>query len=178
MTTHTIKQKYSPLKLLAAASLLTLTACNPPSQNRYGYQDVGQNAIVVFGTVVSERPVDITGKNTGVGAGVGVGGGALAGSLLGHGGGSIAGMLAGAVIGGVAGAVAEQSLADTKGIEYVITEANGQTVSIVQNIAKDDKPIKVGHRVMVQTGIGYQRVLPADDLPTQIKRPKKITVTD
>jgi outer membrane lipoprotein SlyB len=178
MTANNVKHNHLTIKALAALSLFTLTGCQHPGQNTYGYQDVGQNAVVKFGTVIREREVDITGKNTGTGAGVGAVGGAVAGSFVGRGGGSLAGLLAGAVIGGVTGAVAEQAMADHKGIEYVITEEDGQTVTIVQNANKDEQPLKKGQRVMVQTSGTYQRVLPADDLPETIKRPKRIAVTD
>jgi outer membrane lipoprotein SlyB len=164
------------ISLIAATALLT--ACQQPGQNRYGYQDVGRATTVEFGTIISEREVDITGQNTGIGAGAGIAGGAIAGSYIGHGGGSLGAILAGALIAGVAGAAAEQAMADHKGIEYVVTEHNGETVTIVQNQKSDEPILKPHQRVMVQTSGSYQRVLPADDLPTEIKRPKKIAVRD
>ncbi len=163
---------------ITCLTLVLLTGCTQPGMNRYGYQDVGRGAVVTFGTVVSEREVDITGQTTGLGAGIGAAGGALGGSYIGRGGGSLAGLLAGAVIAGVAGHMAEQALADHKGIEYTVTEEDGQTVTIVQNKVDGEPPVRPGHRVMVQTSGMYQRVLPADDLPTRIKRPKRIKVTD
>jgi outer membrane lipoprotein SlyB len=140
-----------------------LTACHPPSQNNYGEADVGRTAIIGYGIVKSVRPVDITGQNSGAGAGVGALAGGLAGSTIGRGNGSILGLVGGAIIGGVAGAVAEQSLRDRQGIEYIIKFQNGNTQSVVQNIAKTDRPINVGKCVMVQFGTNYQRVLPDDD---------------
>jgi outer membrane lipoprotein SlyB len=162
----------------ACLALALLSGCSQPGVNRYGYQDVGQATAVTFGTVISERPIEITGQNTGVGATAGALGGALGGSYIGHGGGSLAGMLAGAVIAGVAGHMAEQAISDHSGIEYVITTEKGQTLTIVQNYVQGDPSIRRGQRVMVQTSGQYQRVLPADDLPTKIKRPKKIEVTE
>ena len=162
----------------ACLVLALLSGCTHPGQNRYDYQDVGQASTVQFGTVVSEHSVEITGQNTGVGATAGALGGALGGSYIGSGGGSLAGMLAGAVIAGVAGHMAEQAISDHSGIEYVITTEKGETVTLVQNYVQGDPSIKVGQRVMVQTSGSYQRVLPADNLPTSIKRPKKIRVTD
>jgi|ERR1035438_5852509 outer membrane lipoprotein SlyB len=147
----------------AGAILLLLTACHPPSQNNYSEADVGRTAVIAYGTVKSERPVDITGKNSGTGAMVGVAGGALAGSEFGQGRGTLASMLVGAVVGGVAGAAAEQAMANRQGVEYMIKFKNGVTESIVQNIAKTDKPIAAGECVMVQFGTNYQRVLPDDD---------------
>jgi outer membrane lipoprotein SlyB len=155
-----------------------LTGCNQPGQNRYGYQDVGRNTEVEFGTVIKSREVDITGQNTGLGATAGAAGGALGGAYIGHGGGTLGAMLATAIIGGVAGHIAEQAIADHKGIEYVVTEANGKTVTIVQNKVDGDELMRKGTRVMIQTSGQYQRVLPADDLPTEVKRPKRIRVKD
>jgi outer membrane lipoprotein SlyB len=168
------------MKTIASTCLMLalLSGCTHPGQNRYGYQDVGQATTVIFGTVISERPIEITGQNTGVGATAGVLGGALGGSYIGHGGGSLAGMLAGAVIAGVAGHMAEQAISDHSGIEYVITTEKGQALTIVQNYVQGDPSIRRGQRVMVQTSGQYQRVLPADDLPTSIKRPKRIQVQD
>ncbi|HEX4608227.1 MAG TPA: hypothetical protein VH092_08475 [Urbifossiella sp.] len=164
------------ITLLLSVSLLT--ACTQPGQNRYGYQDVGQASIVVFGTVISEHPVEITGQNTGVGATAGALGGALGGSYIGNGGGSLAGMLAGALVAGVAGHMTEQAISDHSGIEYVVTTEKGVTLTIVQNYVEGDPSIRPGQRVMVQTSGQYQRILPAGDLPEKIKRPKKIRVED
>jgi len=160
----------------ALASTLMLTACQHPGQNNYGEFDVGQNIETQFGTIIKMRPVDITGQNTGTGASVGALAGMTAGSTVGQGDGQIVGMLAGALIGGIAGAVVEQEMKDRKGIEYVIVLHNKKTITIVQNLKKDDEPLHKGQRVIVQTSGGYNRVLPAEDLPTQVKRPKAIEV--
>lgn len=155
-----------------------LTGCQQPGQNRYSYQDVGKNTEVVFGTVIKSREVDITGQNTGLGATAGAAGGALGGAYIGRGGGTLGAMLATAVVGGIAGHIAEQAISDHKGIEYIVTEENGKTVTIVQNKIEGEEILKKGSRVMVQTSGQYQRVLPADDLPEEIKRPKPIRVTN
>jgi outer membrane lipoprotein SlyB len=166
-------------KLTACIVLATLlTGCTHPGQSRYGYQDVGQAAVVEFGTVLSLRPVDITGQNTGVGATAGAVSGAIGGSYIGNGGGSLAGMLAGALVAGVAGHMAEQAISDHSGIEYTIETNHGKTITIVQNYVQGDPSIKTGQRVMIQTSGSYQRVLPAEHMPTKVKRPKKIEVED
>lgn len=152
-------------KTVALLTLIAfaLSACAQPTQNNYGDADVGHTAVIAYGFVKSERQVDITGKNSGAGAGVGALAGGLAGSTIGRGNGSIIGILGGAIIGGIAGAAAEQSLKDRQGIEYIIKFQNGNTESIVQNVAKSDRPVEVGACVMVQFGTNYQRVLPDDD---------------
>lgn len=163
------------ISLITAAALLTGCA-KLPAQNQYGFQDVGKATVVQFGTVVAERPIEITGETTGVGAAAGIGAGAIAGSYVGDGGGEIAAILAAALIAGIAGAAAEQAIADHQGIEYTVTLESGTTLSIAQNLAANEQPISVGDRVMVQTSGQYQRVLPADHLPEQIKKPKSIKV--
>lgn len=59
----------------------------------------------------------------------------------------------------------------------IVTE-KGKTLTIAQYFKKDEPIIQKGERVMVQTSGSYQRVLPADHLPTEIKRPKGIKVVD
>jgi len=159
----------------ACALLLFLSACHQPGQSQYGYQDVGKTTVVEYGIISDERPVDITGQNSGTGAMAGVGAGALAGSAFGQGRGTLGTMLVGAIVGGLAGAAAEQALADRKGIEYTIDLDLSKTITIVQNIKKEDKPLSVGERCMVQTSGQYQRVLPShkpfpDEQPKQKKK--------
>jgi outer membrane lipoprotein SlyB len=150
-------------RIIALTTVLALTACGQPSQNTYNEADIGHNAVILYGIVKSVRPVDIKAQTTGVGAVAGAGAGAVGGSYLGRGGGSLIGLIGGAVIGGIAGAVAEQQLENRQGIEYIVKFNSGLTQSIVQNIAKTDKPIDKGECVMVQMSGTYQRVLPTDD---------------
>jgi outer membrane lipoprotein SlyB len=106
--------------LCATIVAIFLSGCANNGQNRYSYNEVGQATLAVFGTIVSTRTVDITGRNTGTGAAIGGAAGGIAGSQFGSGGGNAAATLAGVVIGVVAGAVAEQALADRTGLEYVV----------------------------------------------------------
>jgi outer membrane lipoprotein SlyB len=159
-------------------SLLLVGCAKQDGQNQYNYKDVGQSTLVEFGTIVNVREVGITGQNSGAGALVGAGVGAGAASYAGSGSGTAWAVAGGALAGAVIGAAAEQAAADGKGMEYTITKENGQTVTIVQNLNKEDKILQTGQRVMVQTSGSYQRVLPADTLPEQIKRPKGIKVID
>lgn len=162
--------------LLAAAA--ALSGCATQGQNRYSYQDVGRATAVEFGTIIASRPVDIKGQNTGVGGAVGAAAGGLALSNVGRGSGNLAAILGGALVGAAAGAIAEQAMSDRVGIEYVVTLANGKTITIVQEQAQGDKVFGPGERVMVQTSGTYQRVLPAEHLPTAVNRPKDIKVVD
>ncbi len=165
-------------KIISIILCLSLAACQQPGQNQYGFADVGKATNVEFGTVISMKQVSITGRNTGAGALVGGAAGMGAGSYIGRGSGQAWGQGGGLLLGLIAGAVAEQAISDRKGIEYIITFTDGQTRTIVQNIVDGDAAIAVGQRVMVQTQGQYQRVMPATDLPTTIKRPKNIKVTD
>jgi outer membrane lipoprotein SlyB len=47
-----------------AMTMLLLASCANPSQSTYNDTDVGHNAVILFGTVISERPVDIKGTNS------------------------------------------------------------------------------------------------------------------
>lgn len=163
----------------AMAVAFTLGGCaRNQSQNVYRYDEVGQATAVSFGTVISSRQVDIVGKNTGAGALVGAAAGAGAGSYIGNGSGSAWAAGAGLLIGAVAGAAAEQAAADRTGIEYVVTLETGVTLTVTQDIGKGEVVIPSGTRVMVQNTGGYQRVLPATNLPTEIARPQGIKVVD
>jgi outer membrane lipoprotein SlyB len=151
-----------PATIYCLIALALLPACgDEPSQNRYASRDVGMNTTVLFGTILSERQVQVTGEDSGAGALAGGAGGGVAGSLIGAGRGSVLGTLGGAIAGMFVGNEAEKSMGNRAGIEYIIALDNGANQSIVQNIAKDDAPLPAGSRVMVQTQGSYRRVLPA-----------------
>ena len=164
--------------LAATAGMVLLTGCPYSTQNRYNYTEVGRVNVVEFGTVVNARQIDITGRNTGGGALLGAGAGGAAGAQFGSASGGVAAGLGGAALGAVAGAVIEQALQNRTGMEYTVTLQNGKTVTIAQNIGENDAIFQNGDRVMVQVNGEYQRVLPANALPTEIKRPKGINVVD
>jgi len=155
-----------------------LSACAANTQNQFTEAEVGRQVEVEFGQIVAIRKVKIQHKDSGVGAGAGMLAGAGAGSAIGNGDGNGIAILGGMVIGGIAGAVAEHKLQNLQGIAYTITKRNGKTVVITQNIGKDDEPLSKGQRVMIETSGLYQRVLPAEDLPEKVKKPKDIKVED
>ena len=159
-------------------AVFLLSACSTPGQNVYDFREAGQSVLVEFGTVVDKSPIKIKGPNSGVGAGVGAVAGAGAGSQIGSGDGAIAGAVGGLIVGAVAGAIAEQAIQDKTGFVYTVTTEHGKTITVPQYYHKDEPVIKTGDRVMVQTSGSYQRVLPANHLPTQIRRPKGIKVVD
>lgn len=165
--------------LVSILCVAIITGCaQRPSQNVYNYDEVGQASAVSFGSVVSSRIVDITGQNTGAGGLVGAGVGAGAGSYVGSGSGEPWAVLGGALAGAIIGAAAEQAAADRVGIEYTVVLESGVALTIVQDMAKGEAALPQGGRVMVQNTGGYQRVLPAANLPTAIARPEGIRVID
>ncbi|MDD5585607.1 MAG: hypothetical protein PHY92_01450 [Alphaproteobacteria bacterium] len=158
--------------------LFSVVGCAHKSQNTYGYEEVGKSSAVSFGTVVNVREIDITGKNTGLAAAGGAVAGGLGGSQIGSGAGNAAAIVGLAVAGAAVGAIAEQALSDRKGVEYTITLESGVTLTIPQETPQGERIMQSGERVIVQNSGGYQRVLPASQLPTEIARPKGIKVVD
>jgi outer membrane lipoprotein SlyB len=171
-------------KLLASAAVISLmlglTACqSPQSQNTYDSTEAGKQTDIEYGVIKSIKHVKVQSQSTGVGAIGGAATGGVLGSTLGGGKGAILTAIGGALAGGLAGNAVENSLDNKVGIQYIIKKDNGKTVSIVQNIGKDDQPLKVGQHVMIQSsgeyqeasgrGVAgahngqYQRVLPVDD---------------
>lgn len=82
------------------------------------------------------------------------------------------------VIGGIVGALAEQAAANRKALEYTVTLETGATVTVVQDHDEGERVLQPGERVMLQVTGGTQRVLAADNLPTELKRPTGIKVID
>jgi len=159
-----------PLTLVAIA----LSACTFSTQTRYNYAEVGQIQVVEFGSVVAVRDIDIVSETSSSGGIIGATAGAAAGSHVGRGSGAVVGVVAGAVLAANAGAALEQAIRNRGGVEYTVTLRNGKTLTVAQNVSPKDVIMRVGDRVMVQINGQYQRVLPANDLPTEIERPKGI----
>jgi outer membrane lipoprotein SlyB len=165
--------------ILLPLLLLALLGCaKNVSQNNYNYNEVGQSIIVEFAQIVHVKEVDITGRNTGTGAMIGASAGGATGYQFGNGSGQAATAIAGVVIGAIAGSAIEQAAANQKGYEYVVVTEHKKTKTIVQYQNPEDVVFRVGDRVMIQTKGTYQRVLPTDNLPTEIKRPKGISIID
>jgi outer membrane lipoprotein SlyB len=159
-------------------ALGALAGCQHPGQNVYSSREVGRATSVNFGTVLAVREIAIKGEQTGLGAATGGAIGGVAGSQFGRSGGKVASTLGGVLVGGLAGAATEQAIADRRGLEYTVTLQSGTTLTIAQERAAGDRILQPGERVMVQMSGTHQRVLPADQLPTEIKRPVGVTVKD
>ncbi|GAB6127225.1 hypothetical protein [Humidesulfovibrio idahonensis] len=161
---------------LCLVALPVLCACSFSTQSRYGYSEVGQIQVVEFGAVLAVRDIEIVGENSGAGALLGGAGGAAAGAYSGKGFGAVAGGTAGAVAGGVIGSALEQAIRNRGGVEYTVALRNGKVLTIAQNVSKEDTVFKVGDRVMIQINGQYQRVLPANALPTEVAKPRGVEV--
>jgi outer membrane lipoprotein SlyB len=141
--------------LLIAA--LVLAGCAHPSDTTYETGDVGRTIETAQGSVISSRPVKISGDVNAAGP---VAGGALgaAGSALAFQGSGLV-----AVIGGVLGAgigyLAQKQLNNRDGIEYVLQMDDGRTVTLVQNRQADEAPLPDGTPVLVQVSGQYTRVI-------------------
>ncbi|MBI3441828.1 MAG: hypothetical protein HY052_08540 [Proteobacteria bacterium] len=169
-----MKNIFLAIVLISLVTLLSGCA-ETAGQNLYDAGEVGKQADIVFGKILAVRHVKVQAEPSGVGTAAGMAGGGLAGTNVGNGNGTIGAVIAGAIIGGIAGSAAEKAMADRVGVEYIIRKEDGKTISIVQNISKDDVPLKVGQRVMIQTSgeyqkasgkkhsAQYQRVLPAGE---------------
>lgn len=164
------------LSLVLISFLTILSGCaEQQGLDVYNANEVGKQSDISFGKIIAVHRVKIQGENSGAGVLAGAATGGVVGSTMGNGKGSALTTIAGALIGGIAGNAAEKAMKNRIGVEYIIKKEKGKTVSIVQNIGKDEMPLAVGQRVMIQTsgeyqkssgknrGEQYQRVLPVEN---------------
>jgi outer membrane lipoprotein SlyB len=157
---------------------ILLIGCDYATQTRYGYSEVGQVQVVQFGTVIAIRDIEIMGESSVGGAIAGGAAGAAAGGNIGGGTGTAVAVVAGAVVGATAGAALERAIRKRGGVEYTVVLENGKTITVAQNVSEKDVIHKNNDRVIVQINGQYQRVLPANSLPEEIKKPKGIKFID
>ena len=157
---------------------ILLIGCDYATQTRYGYSEVGQVQVVQFGTVIAIRDIEIMGESSVGGAIAGGTAGAAAGGNIGGGTGTAVAVVAGAVVGATAGAALERAIRKRGGVEYTVVLENGKTITVAQNVSEKDVIHKNNDRVLVQFNGKYQRVLPANSLPEEMKKPKGIKFTD
>lgn len=138
--------------ILAGAAAIALAGCTTPniSPQAHSSDTVGQVNRTVPATVVSARPVQVTGTNS-VGRPVGAIAGGVAGSAIGGGTrANILGAIGGAVIGGLAGGAIEGSTTGQTGIEYVVElQSGGGLVTVVQG---PEPVLAAGQRVLLIYG--------------------------
>ena len=157
---------------------ILLIGCDYATQTRYGYSEVGQVQVVQFGTVIAIRDIEIMGESSVGGAIAGGAAGAAAGGNIGGGTGTAVAVVAGAVVGATAGAALERAIRKRGGVEYTVVLENGKTITVAQNVSEKDVIHKNNDRVLVQINGQYQRVLAANSLPEEMKKPKGIKFTD
>ncbi|WP_200762975.1 glycine zipper 2TM domain-containing protein [Nitrosophilus alvini] len=127
--------------LAAALSMAFFTGC---AQKGYTQADVGEIQIVYKGTVTSTRTVSVKDSGEGMILGAIVGG--ILGHQIGEGKGKDVATVAGAVAGGVVGS----KLAEDTGQEVTISLENGQTVTTVIKVDKNNPYwLRPGDRVAV-----------------------------
>jgi outer membrane lipoprotein SlyB len=142
--------------VLAALSVLALSACYTASPNIVHPYEAQQLSQVFDATVIGVRPITIDGTQSGIGAGAGAIAGGVAGANVGGGSGAIVGSVLGAVIGGVVGNSVERGVTQQNGVELLLQMRNGERRSVVQ--AADNDNWVVGEPVLVVVSAGRTRV--------------------
>lgn len=138
--------------------LLFTTACQRNiSPDTYSVGSVGQVNRAVRGTIISARPVDISGSQSGLGAGAGAAAGGAAGSMIGGNTAvNVIGAVGGAVAGGIVGSTVEETSTQQSGIEYVVQAENGALLTVVQGTPP---ALLIGQKVLVLYG-SRSRIIP------------------
>jgi outer membrane lipoprotein SlyB len=164
--------------VVAVMAAVLLSACANRSIRDVSIEDSGQAYKVKFGTVLSQKPVNIRTEAYNATKG-GVATGATAGALIGSASGpegTMSGFVLSSVLGGVVGIVGHSVVETNNGVEYVIALADGTTQIIDQVQSSSDPVYPAGHPVIVQYGANINRVLSAADLPLRVRAPKVVRV--
>ena len=102
--------------------------------------------------------------------------GAGLGTQIGSGSGTDWAMIVGGAVGAIVGGIIEAETSTRPGLEYTIVLESGVVMTVVQEISEDGVMPAVGERVMVQNASGYQRVLTAEHMPSQVDQPEGVDV--
>ena len=155
--------------------LIGLAGCAAPSSSGvYQQSESGETTRVQFGTIVAARPIEVQGDASGFGGLAGGVLGGIGGSAIGGGVGQDLATAGGAILGSIIGQNIEREIRNREGVEYTIALQNGEVISVAQTLNSGDTVLPVDARVAVQSSGYYQRVLPADNVPTAMERPKGI----
>lgn len=144
----------APILALAAS---VLVGCGTPTGSTYSPGDVGRSIETARGSIVSSRPIEITGETNvwGPAAGGALGAAGTYGAF-----GSGWTSIIGGVVGAGVGYVAQQAINDRSGFEYIVQMDDGRTITVAQNReSSSEQPISPGTRVLVQTSGSYNRVI-------------------
>lgn len=129
-----MKKMAIPGIMLASLIMAGCTA-SPYSGNVYTGSQAKTAQSVKFGTVVSTRPVEISGGGGAISVGS-VGGavlGGFAGNTVGGGSGRLLATAGGAILGGLAGSAVEKGVSKDHGVEIVVKLDSGETIAVVQS---------------------------------------------
>lgn len=151
------------LGLMAALLLAGCATSNPDVISRH---DAQRLSTVVDATVLTVRPVTVTGQQSGAGAVAGGAIGAIAGASAGHPRNAGAYSLLGAVAGAVLGNAVEFGSTQEASLELLVQLRNGERRAIVQGVGSD--VFRPGDAVMLVSSGGRVRVTRTPDgLPPQ-----------
>lgn len=130
--------KYKLYSLFAALFFLSGCASNLTGDN-YSASEAKKVQQVQFGTVLSQRPVIIDGRQNGI-LGTAAGGilGGVITSNVGGGSGRTIATGIGAVIGGILGQQIEEKSTRKQGQELTIRMDSGETLSVVQQVSQEN----------------------------------------
>ncbi len=170
-----------------AVALLALTSACARDLNSSSYTSSSTSGVVLEGTIISARIVNISESDRlgGNGNGALAGGlaGGVAGSTIGGGKGAVLAAVGGALIGAAAGSVAQDELGKSDGMEYIIkiksknedayapkvqktvgkkaaaniSESKTEMISVVQG---KENPLTAGQKVFVIYSDDRPRVVP------------------
>lgn len=156
--------KKNLLIALFAAGVFGLTSCSDmASLSSTSASSVGTVAVVIPGTVVSARTVDVDASSTdkGLGTALGAAVGAGSGALLGRGKGQIVSSVGFGIVGALAGRGVGAAVGKTKGQELVIqSDKDKQQYRVIQPIYSQVGAIPVGTHGNLQYGNGNSKFLP------------------
>lgn len=127
-----------------------IAGCGPSySPNTYASAAVQQANKADRGVIVGVRKVDVSAQGAIGAVSGGAAGGLLGSQVPGSSLGTAFGTIGGTVLGGIVGTTTEHIVANTTAFEYIVRKPNGDLVSVTQ---KDDKPLRIGDKVLVIAG--------------------------
>lgn len=140
--------KYIFSVLLSVLTIAVITACRNTTNTNTTYDaaEIGQEADVSEGKIISMRQVKLNRDNTVGTAGGAIAGGALGSQVGGNNAVGVAGAIGGAIIGGVIGNAVEDGISNTDAIEFIIKKSNGKSIAVVQT---NEENLQVGEKVLI-----------------------------
>ncbi len=145
--------------VLCAGWLLLAVGCRSyHSADVYRADELGYEARVDEGVVLSVREVVLKQGDSFVGTAVGAVAGGVAGSYAGEGRGQVIGASVGTVVGGILGSTTQKLLEQGRGWEILVRRyRDSEEVIVVQ---QSEKPLQVGQVVRIIRDSGRSRVVP------------------